>query len=208
MASSRPLRPGLVSTGTAGLWQKLMTEGLRYATYGAHGSDIGAQVTARLGLGFPDTVTGIHLSAADLPNPPGPPESWSARNGTTPPRSGGGGPEEGGCAQIPATKPQTLGYGLTDSPAGLAAWIIEKFRSWSDSHGDAESRFSREQLLTIYWVTGTITSSVRLYYEDRRHERALPVSDPVRIPAGLAIFANESIPFGQPPRELRSVSSG
>ena len=200
--SDRPAAPGLVFPGIAGRWHRLMTEGLGYRRFGAHGTDIGAGVTARLGLQYPQAVAGVHLSSVGLPEPP---EPWSAAEREYVAAVRRWFAEEGGYEHLQATRPQTAGYGLADSPAGLAAWIIEKFRAWSDSGGDVESRFSREQLLTnltVYWVTGTITSSMRLYYEYGRYDTPLSPASPVRVPAGFAIFGHEFRPFGQPPREL------
>ncbi|MFQ5695124.1 MAG: alpha/beta fold hydrolase, partial [Terriglobia bacterium] len=107
---------------------------------------------------------------------------------------------ETGYQWIQGTKPQTLAYGLTDSPAGLAAWIIEKFRTWSDCGGDLESRFTRDQILTnvmIYWVTGTIGSSIRLYYEARRHPWRLRAGERIEAPTAVAVFPGELL---RPPR--------
>jgi pimeloyl-ACP methyl ester carboxylesterase len=104
-----------------------------------------------------------------------------------------------------ATKPQTLSYGLTDSPAGLASWIVEKYRDWSDSHGDADGRIGLDRLLatlTLYWATGTIGSSIRMYYEHRRHGVPLVAGRPIPVPAGFASFPNEFQPVPNPPREL------
>ena len=108
--------------------------------------------------------------------------------------------EETGYQAIQGTKPQTLGYGLTDSPAGLAGWIVEKFRTWSDCDGDVESSFTKDQLLTnitAYWVTNTIASSVRLYCESQRSRRFGPASEYVDVPTGAAIFPKE---LYRPPR--------
>ena len=108
--------------------------------------------------------------------------------------------EETGYQAIQGTKPQTLGYGLTDSPAGLAGWIVEKFRTWSDCDGDVESSFTKDQLLTnitAYWVTNTIASSVRLYCESQRSRRFGPASEYVEVPTGAAIFPKE---LYRPPR--------
>lgn len=198
--SDRP-RAAMVNTAIAGLWCELM-DILGYRRFGAHGSDIGAGVTARLGLRYRDRVAGIHLSSPAFPIPPQPrtraeqqffaaEELWEL--------------SEGAYSEVQATKPQTLGYGLTDSPAGLAAWVTEKFRAWSDCGGDVESRFSRDWLLTnltIYWATRTITSSTRLYWDNRHHGIPLAAADPIRVPTGFAIFANDFCPPGRPPREL------
>lgn len=200
--SGRPDGPGLTSSGIAGLWHRLMHDGLGYARYGAHGSDIGAGVTTRLGLRYPGSVAGIHLSAVSFPSPPHP---MSAAERSYQEAVARWDEAEGAYSHMQATKPATLACGLNDSPAGLAAWIIEKFRAWSDCGGDVESRFTREQLLTnltIYWATQTIGSSVRLYYEYRSHGGPLPPGTRVGVPAGFAIFANEFVPAGRPPREL------
>ena len=105
---------------------------------------------------------------------------------------------ETGYSQIQGTKPQTLGYSLNDSPAGLAAWIVEKFRTWSDSGGNVEKRFTKDDLLTnitIYWVTGTGASSVRLYYENRKDPG---LQGRVEVPYACARFPQEV--FGFAPR--------
>src|SRR5262249_48313385 len=151
---------GMLSADIADLWSRLMTDGLGYTTFGAQGSDIGAGVTLRLAKQYPDRIAGIHLSAWGSPVPPQP---WSAAERKYLEANQRWDEAEGASSAIQSTKPQTLGYGLNDSPAGLAAWIVEKFRAWSDCGGDVESRFSRDRLLTnltIYWVTGTITSSM------------------------------------------------
>src|SRR5207248_618322 len=111
---------------------------------------------------------------------------------------------ESGYKAIQGTKPQTLGYALNDSPAGLAAWILEKWHSWADSGGDADRRFTRDFLLTnvtLYWVTGTITSSMRDYYDNRWSRVPIGPQEFVRVPTGIAIFAHEFVSEGVPPRE-------
>ena len=114
--------------------------------------------------------------------------------------------DERGYSAIQSTRPQTLGYGLNDSPAGLAAWILEKWRAWSDSKGDLEAHFSRDFLLTmltIYWVTETITPSMRDYFDNRWHGEGLGLESGQRVPvrAGFANFDNCFVPEGNPPRE-------
>jgi pimeloyl-ACP methyl ester carboxylesterase len=99
------------------------------------------------------------------------------------------------------TNPQTAAYGLNDSPAGLAAWILEKFRDWSDCEGDPYRRFTRDELLgnvTLYWMTETISSSFRLYYEGRLAPLHFAEGERVRVPCGIAHFPKEA-PF--PPRQ-------
>src|SRR3989454_1240055 len=109
---------------------------------------------------------------------------------------------EGAYALLQSTKPQTLAYGLNDSPVGLASWIVEKFRSWSDCGGDIEQRFSKDELLTnimIYWVTETISSTARLYYEDAHTPQQLKPGQYIEVQAGVATFPKD---LTLPPREL------
>ena len=108
--------------------------------------------------------------------------------------------QETGYQRIQGTKPQTLGVGLNDSPAGLAAWIVEKFRGWSDCDGRPENVFTRDQLLTnisVYWFTRTITSSPRLYYEvmGTGAGGAAPVTERIELPTGVARFPKEILRF-------------
>jgi len=103
---------------------------------------------------------------------------------------------EGAYAMLQATKPQTLAYGLSDSPAGMAAWLVEKYRAWSDCNGDLERRFTRDDLLTIltiYWATGTIGSSCRIYAETMRDMSPF-MGQKVIIPTGMAQFPSDLVP--------------
>ena len=181
---------------------KLMAR-LGYTRYGAQGGDWGAIVTNHLGLCDAEHLAGIHLNMVVAGPPPG---AENPMEGATPDELarvaafGEFQAKETGYQQIQGTKPQTLGYGLTDSPAGLAAWIVEKFRTWSDCDGDVERRFSKDELLTnitIYWVTATINSSVRLYCESMRSGTFGLPSEPVKVPTAGAIFPKEII---RPPR--------
>jgi pimeloyl-ACP methyl ester carboxylesterase len=162
--SERPKEPGF-SRRIPGLWVRLM-EGLGYSRFAAHGVDFGASVTNLLGLWYPDGLVGIHVTYPAEPYVgPGAPEpsEWEREFLKERPR---GQEAEGAYTHIQRTKPQTLSYALNDSPAGLAAWIVEKFRAWSDCDGDVEKRFSKDELLTnltIYWATETIGSSFRVY---------------------------------------------
>jgi pimeloyl-ACP methyl ester carboxylesterase len=200
--SEAPRRPGVVNADIADAWSRLMVEGLGYKRFGAQGTDIGAGVTSRLALRHAPSVIGIHLSAVGFAKPPRP---WSPAEAAYWDEVAAWEAAEGAYEHLQATKPQTLGYALNDSPAGLAAWIVEKFRAWSDSGGDVESRFRRDWLLanlTVYWATATIASSMRLYLEHSRHAAPLVAGQPIAVPAGFAIFANELVPAGRPPREL------
>ena len=177
---------------------------LGYERYGAQGGDWGAVATATLGRIDADHLAGIHMNMIVAQ----PPEGEDPAAGATKDelanlaamqqfRS-----EETGYQSIQGSKPQTLAYGLNDSPAGLAGWIVEKFRTWSDCGGDVESRFTKDELLaniTIYWVTETIGSSVRLYCETRRAGRRGQGwgTGPVEVPTGCAVFPGE---LARPPR--------
>ena len=194
-----PDASGTTAASIADLWCRLMSDGLGYGRFGAHGSDIGARVTTELGRRHPEHLVGIHLSGLTFDRPPQP---WSPAEHEYLSVNDRWWRAEGAYSEIQSTKPQTLAYGLADSPAGLAAWIVEKFRAWSDSGGEVESRFSREHLLTnltIYWVTETINSSIREYYESRRAPRP---TGRIEVPAGFAVFANEFMTEGTPPAEL------
>jgi pimeloyl-ACP methyl ester carboxylesterase len=169
----------------------------------AHGGDIGGGITARIGQQFPERLVGIHVtnvygSVADG-SPPSPAElalseqeqRWES--------------EEGAYEHQQQTRPQTLAYGLNDSPAGLAAWIVEKYRAWSDCGGDVESVFSKDELLTnitIYWATQTIASSFRPYWDSRNNPEPRPWTT-ISVPCGIAIFPKD---LTTPPREFAERS--
>lgn len=200
--SAAPSRPGVTSAAVADLWHRLMSDGLGYPRFAAQGSDIGAGVTAQLGLRHPDELVGIHLSSFALPQPPQP---WTPDEQKWVESADTWWNDEGAYANQHQTKPQTLGYGLADSPAGMAGWIVEKYRSWSDSGGDVLARIGLERLLatlTVYWATGTITSSIRMYYEARHRAVPLVAGEHITFPAGFALFANEFVPLPNPPRDL------
>jgi epoxide hydrolase len=194
------------------LWVRLMTEVLGYGRFGAHGGDIGAYVTSRLGYEFPDQVVGIHVTmVAEADLGPGAKPPSDAERAFLAERVAG---QEtgGGYAHLQRTRPQTLAYGLADSPVGLAAWIVDKWREWSDCGGDPERRFAKDQLLTnvtLYWVTGTIGSSFRVYRDwalgmaDRPEAwqgrdrgkvpagiepRPLPVGEQITVPTAVPLF--------------------
>jgi pimeloyl-ACP methyl ester carboxylesterase len=172
----------------------LMAE-LGYERYSAQGGDWGSAVTSWLGAIDEPHVAGIHLNMVAVGPPAG---ANNALSGLTRDEARAllerekFGRYEVGYRQIQSTKPQTLGYGLNDSPAGLAGWIMEKFRTWSDCGGDVDSVLTKDELLTnimIYWATGTITSSARLYYETRISKRFGP--EKVRVPTACALFPKE-----------------
>jgi pimeloyl-ACP methyl ester carboxylesterase len=201
--SDRPTQRGMDILRVADLWAKLMTEKLGYLRFGAQGGDIGAGVTSRLGFAHQENLTGIHLTSVTRPTPylgPGARELSDAEKAHLDQREKWQ-QAEGGYSHIQGTKPQTLSYGLNDSPAGLAAWIVEKYRTWSDCGGDVESRFTKDELLTtitIYWITQTISSSTRMYYENQRQVWSLKSGERVQVPSGIALFPQE---ISRPPRE-------
>ena len=194
--SQAPTKPGFDISQVAETNAALMAK-LGYARYGAQGGDWGAIATAYIGRVDPAHCAGIHMNMLVAGPPAGvanpmegvPPEqaAWLGEMGNFQ-------KNETGYQQIQGTKPQSLGYGLNDSPAGLAAWIVEKFRTWSDCHGDVESRFTKDELLTnvmIYWVTQSITSSTRLYYETMKAGRFGAADAKITVPTAGAIFPKE-----------------
>jgi pimeloyl-ACP methyl ester carboxylesterase len=201
--SGPPPPGGLSPASVAELWHRLMRDGLGHDRYGAHGSDLGAGVTAWLARTHPSSVAGIHLATPGLGLPPRPwtpaeeahaaeVEAWTAA--------------EGGYAHQQTTKPATLAAGLLDSPAGLAAWIGEKVVAWSSVTPEGGPAFGRAQLLdtlTLYWVTGTIGTSLLPYWAYRHTPgAALPAGSPPPVPTAVSIFGGERVPFPKPPRHL------
>lgn len=199
--SSRPEYGGMNNFRVSELWAKLMTEELGYGRFAAAGGDIGSGVTRYLALNHPELLVGIHLtdigiiknlmtsndqvklSEEELQYKKIAQE-WISN--------------EGAYMSIQSTKPQTLAYGLSDSPVGLAGWIIEKFRAWSDCNGDLRQRFSMDELLInimIYWVTNTIGSSARIYYENTH---SLPPMGYIKVPTSIALFPADIL---LPPKE-------
>jgi pimeloyl-ACP methyl ester carboxylesterase len=199
--SDDPRVPGMKIEPIADIFHELMSQVLGYQRFGVQGGDWGAVIASRVGHAHPRNVIGVHLNMVALGAAqgrkalPDDAESKKFLEGMEKFRS-----EESGYQQIQGTKPQTLAYGLNDSPAGLAAWIVEKFRTWSDCGGNVEGRFTKDQLLTnitIYWVTQSINSSTRLYYEVRHHPYRLAPGERVEPPTGVALFPGELI---RPPR--------
>lgn len=198
--SYRPGQPRFSVPEMAGAFATLMTDILGYGRFAAQGGDWGAGVVSRLALDHPQHLAGIHLNLLMLrpeavnPGDPSPEERAfleDLNRWTT---------EEAGYQAIQGTKPQTLAYALHDSPAGLAAWMVEKFRSWSDCGGDVETRFSRDLLLTsvmLYWVTGAVGSSFWPYYARRHGAPPLRRGDRVSVPVAYAAFPGE---IARPPR--------
>lgn len=204
--SERPLNKEMTYRDVALLWHRLMQD-LGYMRYGTGGGDFGSGVATFMALSDPEPLIGVHLTNLELAPHIGPnsrPLSTEERAYLEEARSWDD--TERGYTAIQSTKPQTLAYALNDSPAGLCAWILEKWRSWSDCNGDIESRFSRDFLLTVvtlYRVTASIASSMRDYVDNRRWqgEPRLRPDDFVRVPTGIAVFPHMFVPEGEPPRE-------
>jgi pimeloyl-ACP methyl ester carboxylesterase len=200
--SERPQRANYRDVAT--LMHGLMRE-LGYERYAASGGDFGAGIATMMALDHPASVFGIHLSTPEM-SPPlhAASRPLSEAESTYLAARAEWDAVERGYSAVQSTKPQTLAFALTDSPAGLAAWIVEKWRSWSDSDGDVERALPRDallSLLTIYWVTGSIATSMRDYYDNRWDGVALESDAFVSAPTGIANFAKQFAFEGRPPRE-------
>jgi pimeloyl-ACP methyl ester carboxylesterase len=198
-----PLRAGphISRSRVSELWRKLMTDVLGYPSFVAHGGDIGAGITSRLAFEHERWVIAIHLTAVRDPylGPGAAPLSVREQQLVAAMRDWDS--REGGYAHIQGTRPQTLAFGLNDSPAALAAWIVDKFRSWSDCGGDIERCFTKDQLLTtimIYWATATMNSAMRYYFQSREQPWTITAQDRIHVPTGVAIFPKD---LSRPPRE-------
>ena len=191
--SDRPAEPGVGVARMAELFARLMGEELGYARYGARGSDLGAGVIGQLALARPASLLGIHVGGTN-PWLGEVPDDLSEAERQFVADARRWSQQEMAYAMEHASKPQTLAYGLNDSPAGLAAWLVEKFRAWSDCGGDLERAFAKDDLLTnltIYWATGTINSSIRLYYESARNPGAWGRAE---VPTAMAMPPRDMFP--------------
>ena len=195
--SAKPATTGWGFDRIAAAWATLMAR-LGYARYGAQGGDWGSAVTSALGAHDPAHCAGIHVTLAmgsrpavgDEPGAEPTPGELQALQRAKFYRDW-----DSGYAKQQATRPQTLGYGLTDSPAGQAAWILEKFWAWTDHDGDPLNLLGRDELLDnvmLYWVTASAASSARLYWESFGAGRR--AARPVTIPTGVAVYPKEIVP--------------
>jgi pimeloyl-ACP methyl ester carboxylesterase len=201
--SGQPKEKGYDPQRMADVLAELMTKTLGYKKYLAHGGDWGSSIVEQLALNHAGALLGIHLTdvpsshakmADKLPDLSLAEKAFVAKNKAWQEK-------EAGYQKIQGTKPETLAYGLNDSPVGLLGWIIEKFHAWSDNDGNIEHTFTKDDLLTnvmIYWVTQSIGSSVRLYYE-AMHSPTLAAPTHVKLPTGFAIFPKDITPA---PREF------
>ena len=180
----------------------LMTDVLGHQRFAAQGGDWGAFVTSRLGYAYPDRMIGIHINLLTVPRDRPASAQPTAEEQRYGEELAAWLKEETGYQAIQGTRPQTLAYGLTDSPAGLAAWIGEKFRAWSDCGGVPENAISRDRMLgniALYWFTGAIGSSFWPYYARMHAPWPIPPGGTIAVPTGYAAFPREIV---RPPRSL------
>ena len=205
--SDRPPKIGTVF-GVNDVWVRLMIDVLGYKQFGAHGGDWGSTVTEQLARTHADSVVAIHLTDVPFghifqkPDDPSSAEKKFFKNNEQWLQ------KEGAYALLQSSKPQSLAQGLNDSPAGLAAWIVEKFRGWSDCGGDIESRFTKDELLTqvmIYWATESIGPSFLTYYDYANASALTWIKEGMKkwagsskVPAAFALFPAD---ISHPPRE-------
>ncbi len=198
--SAAPVSGAMTGRDVARLWNSLMTDALGHEHYVAHGTDLGAGVTAWLARDHATSVDAIHLGSPHLAparEPNTPEETAFARALATWTKF------EGAYAHMHASKPATVGAALLDSPTGLAAWIGEKFVAWSS--GSLDAGVMRELLLgtlTLYWSTATIATSMLPYWAHSHATAILPIDAPSPVPTSVDIFAGEHVPFPVPPRSL------
>jgi pimeloyl-ACP methyl ester carboxylesterase len=187
--SGKPARSGWSVQRIARAWSQLMPR-LGYRRYAAQGGDWGAMVTTCIGIQDPANCLGIHLNM-----PIAPPDPATMGDLTEEEKSALAGMQhyndwDSGYSKQQSTRPQTIGYALTDSPVGQAAWILEKFWSWTDCDGHPENVLTRDELLDnvmLYWLPANAASSARLYWESFRQ----PPMEPIAIPVGCSIYPKE-----------------
>ncbi len=190
--SDRPEQKGMTAYQIALLLHKLMVEKLGYSKFMLRGSDVGAGFAKEWAISNPSNVSALHLSGSN-PYISHAPEDLSEAEKKFLEKSREFMMTEGAYAMEQSTKPQTLAYGLNNSPVGLAAWIVEKFKSWSDNNGNVESKFTKDELLTnisIYWFTQTIGSSMRAYYENA-HLPGPNVNRMVKVPTAFMMLKKD-----------------
>lgn len=199
--SEKPVQTGSDYGYNADLWHKLMIK-LGYTTYGLQGGDIGAGISIKIAQKYPEHIIGLHLNYISDSYEPYLQAGENIDTDTIKFKKHAKewNEQEGAYASVHSTKPLSLAYGLNDSPIGLCAWILEKFNAWSDNNGHIENSFSKQELLanvTLYWMTQTIHSSIRMYKEIAKNPLKFGKDDFIGIPVGFAKFPKE-IPT--PPR--------
>jgi pimeloyl-ACP methyl ester carboxylesterase len=190
--SGDPHVPGVNARFIAALWVKLMKQ-LRYEKFIAQGGDFGAMIATHIALQHPEMLSGLHLNYIPFNYRPylAPGEKLTAAETAAQEKTAKFFAAEGAYAQVQSTKPLTLAYGLNDAPAGLCAWILQIFQSFSDRQRPLEQLFDKDLLLanvTLYWLTGTIYSSMRLYRESGQSALVLGKDDFIRVPTGIAHY--------------------
>jgi microsomal epoxide hydrolase len=188
--SGKPKEPGWGPTRTAAAFDVLMTRELGYARYGTQGGDWGSIITSLMAANHSEHVAGAHINMLFASPPPELAQSDQAKPYLE--AAAAFQRDETGYSLTHGTKPMSLGIAQADSPAGIAAWIVEKFRTWSDCNGDVESVYTKDQLLTnimFYWAPNSIASAANMYYESRREGR--PRWPETKVPVGVAMFPKE-----------------
>jgi pimeloyl-ACP methyl ester carboxylesterase len=194
--SDQPTRTGWGIERIAAAWTELMVR-LGYERYGAQGSDWGTSISALIGQRNPEHVVGIHLTPPLAPPDPATFDDLTERERAALASLEEAAEWDSGYSREHATRPQTIGYALVDSPAALAAWIVEKFRSWTDCGGQLENVLTRDELLDnlmLYWLPRTGASSARLYWESIRQVDAWisgAMTETITVPTGCSIFPKE-----------------
>lgn len=196
--SGKPARPGWNVGRIAGAWTRLMAR-LGYGRYGAQGGDWGTSITTGVGQQDLEHVVGIHLNPPLAPPDPATFDDLTDAEKASIASLRYAGENELGYSSQQSTRPQTIGYGLVDSPALLCAWIVEKFWSWTDCDGHPENALTRDELLDnvmLYWLTGTGASAARLYWESYAEISHIITKSPVdaiTVPTGCSIFPKELV---------------
>lgn len=196
--SEKPARTGWGTDQIADAWDELMSR-LGYPRYGAQGGDWGARITMTLARRHPDSLVGIHLNMVPFPVPEDT-DDLTDRERAALERLARHRAQGSAYAAVHATRPQSIGYGLTDSPAALAAWLTDKFEAWSDCDGDPSTAFTNDELidnLLLYWLPATGASAARLYWES--FASATGEEKPVPVPVGCSVFPAD---YYQPSRRL------
>ena len=199
--SFKPGQPRFGVEAMAEIFAQLMIDVLGYERFGAQGGDWGSFVTSRLGYQFPERMIGIHLNLLPVRRDPQMLANPTAEEKRYLAELTHFLKEETGYQWIQGTRPQTLAFGLTDSPVGLAAWLVEKFRAWTDCGGNPESAVSRDDMLaniTLYWATGAIGSSFWPYYARMHGPWPIP-EGAIAVPTGYVEFPKEIL---RPPRSV------
>src|SRR3984957_7852944 len=210
--SDKPAKLGTIFRAND-LWARLMTDKLGYQQFGAHGGDWGSTVTEQLARGPPDSAPAPHVTDVPFGHIFQKPNDLSSAEQKFLKNCEQWVQKEGAYALIQSTKPQSLAHGLNDSPAGLASWLVEKFRDWSDCGGKIESRFTKDELLTqimIYWATESIGSSFLPYYDFANaspmtwmKEGMKKLTGSSKVPAAFALFPGGRALEGYQPAAAR-----